>query len=166
VKVATADSSKGLGSGFADHQLTFTPALNMGDNSVSADFGLNLVGTGHSHDPYFFTDEYYTRTLASAVAKELDFEVDFTPSGHATPSDGVLIISSKLLLADRGQTRLEEWTITPGLTAGLVSSSSRWGAFVTVTYSNSRRPSPGAFLLVRPAAPRHVLGLGLSGSRR
>ena len=171
VKLPTADSAKGLGSGFADHQLTVSPTVSFGVdgvNAVSADFGVDLVGGDQSRDPYFFTDGYFTRTLNKD--NELDFEVDYTPAAHGNPSDGVFIVSAKRKMpVGSDSTRAQAWTITPGVTAGLVSSSSRWGAFINLTYSNSKAQPAGPFLaanLAHPAVGRHILGLGVSGSRR
>ena len=166
-KLPTASSAKGLGSGFVDHQLTATPSLQLGANdNVSADFGVDLVGTGQSHDSYFFTDGYFTRTLDTSGTRELDLEVDYTPAAHGSPADCVLSVSSKLVVGQRKGSRSSHWTIAPGLTAGLVSSSSGWGGFVSVTYANARTITALAPSAGQVQRMLHILGLGLSGSRR
>ena len=171
-KLPTASSDKGLGSGFVDHQITGTPAWQSDKDGVAADAGVDFVGTGSSHDAYFFTDGYYSRTLGENkgtgfTAEEFDLELDYTPSAHGAPSDAVLIVSAKI--AHRGQqgARNVKWTLTPGVLTGLVSSSSRWGAFVSLTYASAKSTASERGLGL-PGFPKlgRLLGLGLSGSKR
>lgn len=174
VKLPTGSHSKNLGSGFTDHQVVVSPNLALDANqanAVSADIGFAWVGTDAGHDRYFVVSGYYTRKTGAKSVQEVDAEVDYTQAAHSNPSDAILNVGPRIVFGSRTNsagTRSTEWMLAPGFTAGLVTSSSRWGGYVSLTYVNEKANAQRALFLrpFRPPSGRHILGLGVTGSRR
>ena len=158
VKAPTADNSNELGSGYWDHVLTGSASFDLGEtNNISADLGDYIAGSADGRSHYLFTAGYFSHQFDIDGHRELDFEVDFTPSAHGNPSDAVASMSALIFLHKAEGSRSQSWTLNPGISKGLVDSSSNWGVFVALVYSNSK-PTQTKLLFARRAV--HIIGTG------
>ena len=156
VKAPTANNTNELASGYWDHVLTGSASFDLGEtNNISADLGDYIAGSADRRSHYLFTAGYFSHQFDIDGHRELDFEVDFIPSAHGTPSDAVASMSALIFLHKAKGSRSQSWTLHPGISKGLVDSSSNWGVFVAVVYSNSKLAQT-KLLFARRAV--HILG--------
>lgn len=163
IKLPTGNDKKGLSSGHLDHIAALSAAVDVNDYfNLSTDVGDYLLATGdQGRRHYLFMAGYLSLLLDPDGKREIDGELDYMPSAHGDPADLALVLSARFRVRRVNSKRQHTWTLVPGLSKGLLDSSSRWGGFVTLLYANQRHTDTEV-LLARVSAGR---GAGMIQTR-